>query len=165
MSANGDNLDGGPCNDFRVRRMTVADTDAVMQIAASLPDAPQWVRGAYVDAVESIGMRRLALIAEDVRSEGIAGFGIVGLTPPEAELEIIATAALFQRQGVARRIFTRLTALLRGEGVTEVVLEVRPSNLPARSFYESQGFVACGCRKGYYAQPVEDAVLMRLVLK
>jgi len=43
-----------------------------------------------------------------------------------------------------------------------LVLEVRDSNKAARGFYGSFGFIEVGRRPGYYADPVEDAILMRL---
>jgi ribosomal-protein-alanine N-acetyltransferase len=48
--------------------------------------------------------------------------------------------------------------------VREVLLEVRRSNVAAQGFYRSVGFVEEGRRPGYYADPIEDAVLMRLRL-
>ena len=39
-------------------------------------------------------------------------------------------------------------------------LEVRESNLAARSPYESEGFVTDGKRKNFYQNPREDAILM-----
>jgi [ribosomal protein S18]-alanine N-acetyltransferase len=151
-------------DNFKVRLMRMADVDRVMDIAASLRDAPHWARASYVEALGSTGLRRLALIAEEVRTNEIAAFGIVRLTPPESELETIVTAAPFQRRGIALQIFAGLAAALRAEGVTEVTLEVRQSNQPAQAFYDVLGFAECGRRKSYYADPVEDAVLMRRVL-
>ena len=48
--------------------------------------------------------------------------------------------------------------------VREVLLEVRESNQSALAFYGSLGFVEEGRRHGYYDEPVEDAILMRLKL-
>ena len=48
--------------------------------------------------------------------------------------------------------------------VREVLLEVRESNQAARGFYASLGFLEEGRRRSYYADPVEDAVLMRMQL-
>ena len=73
-------------------------------------------------------------------------------------------AAESQRRGLGRRLFHALAAELRAAGVTELVLEVRASNRPALGFYRSLGFARTGLRRGYYADPVEDAVLMRLPL-
>jgi ribosomal protein S18 acetylase RimI-like enzyme len=55
-----------------------------------------------------------------------------------------------------------LDAALRDEtagGVRTALLEVRASNLAARAFYASSGFVAVGRRSRYYADG-EDALLM-----
>ena len=45
-----------------------------------------------------------------------------------------------------------------------MVLEVRESNEEARIFTGHLGFVEEGRRPGYYADPVEDAILMKLKL-
>ena len=39
-------------------------------------------------------------------------------------------------------------------------LEVRESNLPAISFYESLGFRKTGRREGYYQNPPEAALIL-----
>jgi len=54
---------------------------------------------------------------------------------------------------------------LRRQGVREVMLEVREGNHSAQGFYRFLGFREEGRRPGYYADPAEDAVLMRLLLK
>ncbi|MEO5359104.1 MAG: ribosomal protein S18-alanine N-acetyltransferase [Nitrospirota bacterium] len=45
-----------------------------------------------------------------------------------------------------------------------VILEVRVSNLPAISLYDSLGFKSLYTRRRYYAEPEEDAVVMALDL-
>jgi ribosomal-protein-alanine N-acetyltransferase len=58
-----------------------------------------------------------------------------------------------------------LTAMLeraRVEGCHEMLLEVRASNTPARKLYEKHGFREAGLRRGYYGNPTEDAVLLKL---
>ena len=52
-----------------------------------------------------------------------------------------------------------------GEGVGEVLLEVRASNQRALDFYRSLGWEETGRRPRYYADPEEDAVLMGLKLE
>jgi [ribosomal protein S18]-alanine N-acetyltransferase len=49
----------------KVRRMTEADLDRVMEIAESLKEAPHWSRSAYLAALDSQGApARIALVAE-----------------------------------------------------------------------------------------------------
>jgi len=55
-----------------------------------------------------------------------------------------------------------LAVELRAAGANELLLEARPSNLPALALYGSLGFAQTGLRPGYYADPIEDAILMSL---
>ena len=57
-----------------------------------------------------------------------------------------------------------MIAGMKERGEERLLLEVRASNLPARTLYESIGFVCDGIRKRYYRDPAEDAVLMSLTL-
>jgi ribosomal-protein-alanine N-acetyltransferase len=50
-----------------------------------------------------------------------------------------------------------------GEGASGVELEVRAGSLGAQRLYAAAGFVEVGRRVGYYDDPMEDAVLMRVV--
>jgi ribosomal-protein-alanine acetyltransferase len=95
---------------------------------------------------------------------GMVGFAIGRLVGPEAELETIGVACEAQRSGVAGRLFSALAEELRRMQVEELLLEVRASNRPALGFYRSRGFEETGRRPDYYAEPIEDALLMRLRL-
>jgi ribosomal-protein-alanine acetyltransferase len=94
----------------------------------------------------------------------IVGFAVAGIAAPEAELETIAVIAEGQRRGVGGQLLKALAEELRTEQVTVLMLEVRASNREARGFYRAQGFQEIGRRPRYYADPEEDAVLMRLNL-
>ena len=149
----------------RIRRMTAADLDRVIEIAASLSQAPHWPREAYLAALGGKATpMRIALVAEDEASGTVAGLAVASLTPPEAELETIAVAAGFQRRGLARQLFQALAGALRQQRVRVTLLEVRASNEQALALYRALGFEVAGRRPRYYADPVEDAVLMRLAL-
>jgi len=150
---------------IRVRRLVAADLDAVMEIAEKTDHAPRWARGAYRAAIDPGNQpRRVALVAER-DGAAIAGFVVAAVLPGrEAELESIVTASAHQRRGVARELFASLKHELRRQGVQEVMLEVRETNRSAREFYRFLGFREEGRRPGYYADPVEDGVLMRVGL-
>ncbi len=148
-----------------IRRMKAADLDRVIAIAQSLSRAPHWPREAYLTALgEKATPLRIALVAEDKASGTVAGFAVACLIPPEAELETIAVAAGFQRRGIARQLLEALVGALRQERVSATVLEVRASNEEAQALYHAFGFEVAGRRSCYYADPVEDAILMRLAL-
>jgi [ribosomal protein S18]-alanine N-acetyltransferase len=158
------------CDSFVFRRMMPEDLDRVIEIARMLPQAPDWPRAAYVAAIETTdgsedGLARCAFVAVPRETGAVAGFIVASRTPPEAELEIVAVAPETQRRGVARCLTAVLAARLRTGNVTEVTLEVRASNYQALALYYSVGFAEIGRRPRYYADPVEDAVLMRMNLR
>jgi ribosomal-protein-alanine N-acetyltransferase len=145
--------------------MIATDLDRVLEIAGSLKEAPRWPRSAYLAALEpQAATPRLALVAEEAGSGLVVAFTVASLLPPQAELELIVADSAFQRQGLAKILFAALSAELRNVQITEVILEVRASNQPALGLYRRLGFVESGRRLRYYHDPVEDAILMRLVL-
>jgi [ribosomal protein S18]-alanine N-acetyltransferase len=146
--------------------MTAGDLKGVMEIGASLKEAPRWTRDAYETALDPTApVRRLALVAESTLDGEIVGFAVVSVSPPEAELETIAVAPAFQRRGVARQLFDEMIILLKCLDVVDVRLEVRASNGSAITLYRAAKFVEVGRRSRYYVDPIEDAVVMRLELR
>ena len=73
----------------------------------------------------------------------------------------LAVAPEKRRMGVAQRLLDALFLELRARGITSLALEVRTSNLAAQKLYEKNGFVQVGCRKNYYLNPREDALILR----
>ena len=156
-----------PDTAVQICRMTEADLDRVMEIARKLKELPSWTLVNYLAALDldpnpDAAPRRIALAVEV--GGKVMGLTVASLLPPQAELEIIAVDAQFQRRGLARRLFEELAAEVGKAGVREVILEVRASNLPALGLYRRLGFVETGRRPRYYQAPAEDAVLMRLGL-
>jgi len=64
--------------------------------------------------------------------------------------------------GVGMRLCQEVSEWCRGQGATRMELEVRARSDGARRLYERLGFVVECIRRGYYTEPVDDAVLMRL---
>ena len=155
-----------------IRRMTADDIGWAMRLAEGSPQAPHWSEPAWLSAVNpGSEPKRIALAAEtprDVPHLGrIApkvGLAVASLAPPEAELEAIVVAPALRRQGLGAELLRAMAAELETAGVAEVTLEVRASNRPALAFYRSMGYAEWGRRTGYYIDPVEDAVLMRVRL-
>ena len=85
----------------------------------------------------------------------------------EVHLLNITVAPSQQRQGWARFLLDALALWSRGQGAQWLWLEVRASNVPARSLYTRYGFAQVGLRRGYYPAggvQREDAVVMSLNL-
>ena len=141
--------------------MRRGDISVVIGIAASLPGAAHWPQNVYVEMLAPDAVpARVALVADDPLA-GVVGFLVAVLIPPRAELESIAVVTHTQRQGIGARLLAELLAVLKKIQITEVMLEVRESNRPARAFYASAGFVEAGRRTGYYCDPTEDAILLQ----
>jgi ribosomal-protein-alanine N-acetyltransferase len=156
-------MSGGD-SDVQIRSMRADDLPRVLEIERALKDAPQWSLRAWKRAVDPEAARqRIAMVAEDPQA-GVVGFVVASIVLPEAELESIAVVSGWQRRRVARLLFGELADRLRQAGAWEIFLEFRASNQAARGFYQALGFAEAGRRARYYADPEEDAVLMRLPL-
>jgi len=144
--------------------MAEADLDAVLAIAAALPTAPHWPGAIYAAALEPAATpRRISLVAEAGGS--VAGFAIASVIADEGEIESIAVAAGAQRQGIGVALLTHLLERLAEQRAGSVSLELRQSNHTAAGLYARAGFREVGRRPGYYRDPVEDAVLLRLTIR
>ena len=150
---------------FAIRPMRAADLARVLEIASGLPTAPHWNEQAYLAALDpGATPRRIALVASDPTSSQLVGFTVACQLAPHAELELVAVAAEAQGQGIGRALLERLFSELRQDGIEEVFLESRASNLTALGLYARLGFRETGRRIGYYADPIEDAVVMSLTI-
>ena len=80
--------------------------------------------------------------------------------PDEAEILNVATRSDMRRRGCATGVLTELEKVLYARGVRKVFLDVRESNLPARTLYDRLGYTVTGKRRNFYRFPREDAILM-----
>jgi ribosomal-protein-alanine N-acetyltransferase len=136
-----------------------------------IAEAPHWPETEYAAIVESVNetsgtIRRCLLVAEQ---EGcLVGFAvgkvIITGTTGMAELESIAVDVKARRVGVGRALCESVVNWCLKQGAQSLELEVRAGGNPAIALYRGLGFLVTGRRSGYYRDPVEDALLMRLSL-
>lgn len=156
----------GP-DEVRVRVAAAADIDGVVRLERATDTAPHWAGEEYAAMVKGAGeVRRRLLVAE--REGELVGFAVgkvarIG-TETAAELESVAVKEEARRSGIGRRLCEAVVVWCRAEGAAEVELEVRASSAGAIGLYEGLGFVGAGLRRGYYRDPADDALLMRLDL-
>lgn len=81
----------------------------------------------------------------------------------QADIALVAVKPEFRRNGIAQKLINQLEQLLLQKGVTDVFLEVRISNTPARELYKRMGFSEISIRKKYY-EDSEDAIVMLKVI-
>lgn len=94
------------------------------------------------------------------KNQRMAGYIIFYKMYDEGEIARIAVREEFRRQGIAGSLFSELKKYCESVQILKILLEVREGNYSAISFYQKQGFVVDGVRKGYYSHPKENAVLM-----
>jgi ribosomal-protein-alanine N-acetyltransferase len=143
-----------------LRPAEVSDLQRLLALVEDCPGAPRWATETWRQVLEfpSNGVQRIVLIAESVNE--CVGFGVIGRAGEEAEIESLAVSASWRRHGIARRLCTDLLGWAHARGARQASLEVRLSNTAARSLYESLGFHEVAIRRGYYRDPVEDALVM-----
>ena len=147
-----------------IRRAVHDDLPSMLRIERESFSDP-WTEESFVTAMSLERMR--VLVAEWPAGEGrdsargLAGYVVALLIGPEAEIADLAVAPEWRRRGIGAALLRRAIAELELSGVRTLYLEVRESNQAARTLYESSGFRSVGRRRGYYRQPVEDALLLR----
>ena len=96
----------------------------------------------------------------------IAGYGVLGRVNDSSHLMNIAVLPEYRRRGIALQLMAGFDEISSEWGCRRMSLEVRSSNVTARNFYVSIGFVYSSRAKGYYANG-EDALILvaRIPLK
>jgi len=95
-------------------------------------------------------------------ADQVAGYVVAIDAADEGEILNLAVAPQGRRRGLGRALVERVLDVLSGRGASQIYLEVRESNAPARRLYAAHGFREVGRRKEYYRRPVEDAIVLRL---
>lgn len=117
---------------------------------------PAWSKAQLSDEIT----REDAFAAVSTENGIITGFCIFRMAGDQAELFQIAVHPDFRGEGTAEKLLLRGICWARDKNAESVFLEVRESNYPAIGLYKKLGFEKLGVRKGYYTQPVENAVIM-----
>ena len=92
---------------------------------------------------------------------GMVGASCVWVVADEAHLLRIATRPTYRGRGAGSDLLAAALVSARAAGCATMILEVARRNRAAVALYERRGFAVVGERKGYYATPPDDALLMR----
>jgi [ribosomal protein S18]-alanine N-acetyltransferase len=147
------------------RPMRAGDLKASLAIAAASPEAPHWQEAdyrAYLEAEQRPPLLRIAVVVEvDGR---VAGFAAATLlldgTENRCELDTMAVDARARRRGVGTALLQAILDWAAEQGARRIGLEVRASNAAALGLYRRMGIAEEGRRRGYYGDPVEDALVL-----
>jgi len=151
-----------------IRKALLEDVPAIVSLAKK-SRLSEWPQSDYEAELLRNDSIFLASIDE---MEQLDGFVVGRLVPGndqmdsvEAEIYNIAVQAENRRRGIGSHLVNAFFDVCRTHGVRKVRLEVRAENISAQKFYEKHGFTVEFIRKGYYRNPVGDAIIMRTTLR
>jgi len=93
----------------------------------------------------------------------LIGYAAVWLLMEEAHLMSFGIDPAYRRKGLGFLLMKRMISLSSDSGARFMELEVRTSNEAARRLYHKLGFLRVGCKKAYYEDNGEDAIVMALI--
>jgi ribosomal-protein-alanine N-acetyltransferase len=117
-----------------------------------------WTHEMYLADLRNTGVAFL-YVARDEHGR-IVGFCSFWKIFEELHINNLAVQPEYRRIGVARALLTRVLQEGVRLGARRALLEVRRSNVAAQQLYEQFGFSIGGIRRGYYTNPVEDALVL-----
>lgn len=147
-----------------IRTVSASEAQAVRSIAEQA-GIEAWTTKQYAEEASRNGT---VFYLAELRRE-ILGF-ISGRVVPgshsgvDGEIYNVAVKPDSRRRGTGKHLLKTAVDRFRSAGCTAIWLEVRASNENAIQFYENNGFAAVGRRIGFYSNPAEDALIMKLEL-
>ena len=116
-------------------------------------------------SLESESKRKGSFFAVAEINGEVAGYAGTTSVLDEADVTNIAVFPQYRRLGIGRMLLHAQKEFCLENKMAFLTLEVRESNVAAIGLYQSEGFEKVGKRKGYYRDPVEDAILMTCFFK
>ncbi len=140
------------------------DLPVLRKMAEESVDGPRWPDSAwerFLDQQQAAGQRAILLLMEHGNNTPCAWIAGTFLEE-EAEVEFLFVSPPERRHGLGRRLLRIWVEWVHDQGASQIFLEVRSRNSAALQLYGEMGFVSVGRRRAYYADPVDDATVMRL---
>lgn len=138
-----------------LREMMIDDLDEVMELEEELFAVPWTKEGFFTFLTRDDAM--FLVVEEKGKILGYCGLLMV---LDEGDVLNVAVKKDRQREGIGNFLMESMMRLAAEREISIIHLEVRKSNETAIRLYERLGFERDGIRKGYYTDPVEDAILM-----
>lgn len=136
---------------------TLDDVETLVALEREAASHP-WTPQGFAGAIRGQAGERVAVLK---RQGGLPiGYCVWQEVADEAHVHNVAIAGEHRRLGLGSRLLTACLGLAGARGARRALLDVREGNDAARRLYESLGFREVARRRGYYAEPVEDAVVM-----
>ena len=146
-----------------IRPATHVDLPLMRELEQQSETAAHWAERDYEALFAPEAPQRLALVAvEGADAVDVCGFLVARCSSDEWEIENVVVRPNKRRRGIGSAIVAELVQRARAARARSVLLEVRESNLAGRRLYEKLGFSQTGMRSGYYREPLEAALLLKV---
>lgn len=146
-------------NAYTIKAMCQEDIPEVLRLEREAFGQMAWHADDFESAISSKCDFPLVIQA-GADSIGLAGYAVLRIIAPEAEIENICVAPACRRIGVGETLMAEMLRLAAERDAERIFLEVRAHNEPAKALYLKSGFVESYRRKNYYQGPTEDAIIM-----
>ena len=137
-----------------IKKLTINDVDYIEQIFNLEKDI--FKNSAFSkESTENLVKADNSFIYAYLIDEKICGYLMVLDSIDVYEILAIATVEEYRNKGLAQELLDKIKT-------KDIFLEVRESNKKAINFYKKNNFKQISIRKGYYSDPTEDAVIMKM---
>lgn len=137
-----------------IKKLTINDVDYIEQIFNLEKDI--FKNSAFSkESTENLVKADNSFIYAYLIDEKVCGYLMVLDSIDVYEILAIATVEEYRNKGLAQELLDKIKT-------KDIFLEVRKSNEKAINFYKKNNFKQISIRKGYYSDPTEDAIIMKM---
>lgn len=139
-----------------IRKEEITEVLAIERRSFSNP----WIRSQFEECIDTEGKQIYAAKADGE----IVGYIVFEHILDEGYISDLVVKEGYREQGIGSKLVAFILQRSNGTGIKWVELEVREKNEKAIRFYSNLGFKEIRRRLGYYINPAENALVMRLDL-
>ena len=137
-----------------IKKLTINDLDYIEQIFNLEKEI--FVNSAFNKTyLETLTKGENSFIYVYLIEDKVCGYLMVLDSIDVYEILAIATVEEYRNKGIAQELLDKIKT-------KDIFLEVRESNKKAINFYKKNNFKQISIRKGYYSDPTEDAIIMKM---
>ena len=137
-----------------IKKLTINDVDYIEQIFNLEKNI--FKNSAFSkESTENLVKADNSFIYAYLVDEKVCGYLMVLDSIDVYEILAIATVEEYRNKGIAQELLDKIKT-------KDIFLEVRKSNEKAINFYKKNNFKQISIRKGYYSDPTEDAIIMKM---
>ena len=137
-----------------IKKLTINDVDYIEQIFNLEKDI--FKNSAFSkESTENLVKEDNSFIYAYLIDEKVCGYLMILDSIDVYEILAIATVEEYRNKGIAQELLDKIKT-------KDIFLEVRKNNEKAINFYKKNNFKQISIRKGYYSDPTEDAIIMKM---